>query len=70
MSKIKTKFSSKIRENLNLGNIELANKDLKRIFSISGKVIKGDQRGRTIGILQLTSSTLKIQLSSHMVYML
>ncbi len=42
--------SSKIRENLNLGNIELANKDLKRIFSISGKVIKGDQRGRTIGI--------------------
>ncbi len=42
--------SSKIRENLNLGNIELANKDLKRKFSIYGKVIKGDQRGRTIGI--------------------
>ena len=42
--------SSKIRENLNIGNIELANKDLKRIFSISGKVIKGDQRGRSIGI--------------------
>jgi len=42
--------SSKIRENLNLGNIELANKDLKRKFSISGKVIKGDQRGRSIGI--------------------
>ena len=42
--------SSKIRENLNSGNIELANKDLKRIFSISGKVIKGDQRGRSIGI--------------------
>ena len=42
--------SSKIRENLNSGNIELANKDLSRIFSISGKVIKGDQRGRTIGI--------------------
>ena len=42
--------SSKIRENLHSGNIELANKDLSRIFSISGKVIKGDQRGRTIGI--------------------
>ena len=42
--------SSKIRENLNLGNIELANKDLNRKFSISGKVIKGDQRGRSIGI--------------------
>jgi len=42
--------SSEIRDNLKAGNIELANKDLKRIFSISGKVIKGDQRGRTIGI--------------------
>ena len=42
--------SSEIRENLKAGNIESANKDLKRIFSISGKVIKGDQRGRTIGI--------------------
>ena len=42
--------SSEIRENLKSGNIELANQDLKRIFSISGKVIKGDQRGRTIGI--------------------
>jgi len=42
--------SSEIRENLKSGNIELANKDLKRNFSISGKVIKGDQRGRTIGI--------------------
>ncbi len=42
--------SSKIRENLNSGNIELANKDLNRKFSISGEVIKGDQRGRSIGI--------------------
>ncbi len=42
--------SSKIRENLNIGNIELANKDLIRKFSISGKVIRGDQRGRSIGI--------------------
>ncbi len=42
--------SSEIRENLKAGNIELANKNLKRNFSVSGKVIKGDQRGRTIGI--------------------
>ena len=42
--------SSEIRENLKTGNIEQANKDLKRMFSISGRVIKGDQRGRTIGI--------------------
>ena len=42
--------SSAIRENLKAGKIELANKDLKRNFSVAGKVIKGDQRGRTIGI--------------------
>ena len=42
--------SSAIRENLKAGKIELANKDLKRNFCVAGKVIKGDQRGRTIGI--------------------
>ena len=42
--------SSEIRENLKAGKIELANKDLERNFSVAGKVIKGDQRGRTIGI--------------------
>ncbi len=42
--------SSEIRENLKAGKIELANKYLKRNFSVGGKVIKGDQRGRTIGI--------------------
>ncbi len=42
--------SSEIRKNLKAGQIELANKDLKRNFSVAGKVIKGDQRGRTIGI--------------------
>ncbi len=42
--------SSEIRDNLKAGKIELANKDLKRNFSVAGKVIKGDQRGRTIGI--------------------
>ena len=42
--------SSTIRENLKSGKFELANKDLERNFSVAGKVIKGDQRGRTIGI--------------------
>ncbi len=42
--------SSEIRENLKAGKIELANKNLKRNFSVAGKIIKGDQRGRTIGI--------------------
>ncbi len=42
--------SSAIRENLKSGKFELANKALERKFSVAGKVIKGDQRGRTIGI--------------------
>ncbi len=42
--------SSEIRKNLRAGKIELVNNDLKRNFSVAGKVIKGDQRGRTIGI--------------------
>ncbi len=42
--------SSAIRENLKSGKFELANMDLERNFSVAGKVIKGDQRGRTIGI--------------------
>ena len=42
--------SSAIRENLKSGKFELVNKDLERNFSVAGKVIKGDQRGRTIGI--------------------
>ncbi len=42
--------SSEIRDNLKSGKFELANKDLERNFSVAGKVIKGDQRGRTIGI--------------------
>ena len=42
--------SSAIRENLKSGKFELANKDLERNFSVAGKVIKGDQRGRSIGI--------------------
>ncbi|MBO8155190.1 MAG: riboflavin biosynthesis protein RibF [Bacillaceae bacterium] len=41
--------STKIRELLSQGNIEEANQLLGRPFQINGKVIKGDQRGRTIG---------------------
>ena len=42
--------SSQIRHYLQIGEIELANQLLNRQFSIKGKVIKGDQRGRTVGI--------------------
>ena len=42
--------SSKVRRFLKDGEIEKANECLIEKFSITGKVILGDQRGRTIGI--------------------
>ena len=42
--------SSKVRQFLKNGEIEKANECLIEKFSITGKVILGDQRGRTIGI--------------------
>lgn len=44
-----TVSSTKIRNAINNGNIELANKLLGHPFSFSGKVVKGNQLGRTIG---------------------
>jgi riboflavin kinase/FMN adenylyltransferase len=41
--------STKIRNALGAGNVELANNYLGSNYSISGKVVKGDQIGRTIG---------------------
>lgn len=41
--------SSRIREALNQGNIELANELLGRPYTLNGTVIRGEQRGRTIG---------------------
>ncbi|MEM9773880.1 MAG: bifunctional riboflavin kinase/FAD synthetase [Chloroflexota bacterium] len=41
--------SSRIRHSLDEGNIEDAALCLGRNYSLSGEVIKGDQRGRTIG---------------------
>jgi riboflavin kinase / FMN adenylyltransferase len=41
--------STKIRQNISAGKIEEANKLLGRNWSIEGKVIKGQRRGRQIG---------------------
>ena len=41
--------STKIRQNISAGKIEEANKLLGRNWSIEGKVIKGQKRGRQIG---------------------
>ena len=41
--------STRIRKSLQLGNIDLANKLLSRIWSIKGRVIKGKKLGRKLG---------------------
>lgn len=41
--------SSRIREAIKAGHAEVAHNLLKRPYAISGKVVRGDQRGRTIG---------------------
>jgi riboflavin kinase / FMN adenylyltransferase len=41
--------SSNIRKLLHQGNIQMANELLGRNYSLSGKVVKGNQLGRTIG---------------------
>lgn len=54
--------STKIRKLLNQGNVKEANKLLGSPFSVEGEVIKGDQRGRTIGFptanISITNDTL------------
>jgi riboflavin kinase/FMN adenylyltransferase len=56
--------SSKIRQLLKNGEIDKANEYLIEKFSITGQVIKGDQRGRTIGIptanLEFPENIIKI----------
>ena len=41
--------SSRIREALNQGEVELANQLLGRAYTLKGTVVGGEQRGRTIG---------------------
>lgn len=41
--------STLIRNNLELGKLKLANEMLGRAYYLSGTVVRGDQRGRTIG---------------------
>ncbi|MFT5970822.1 MAG: riboflavin kinase/FMN adenylyltransferase, partial [Flavobacteriales bacterium] len=41
--------STKIRNALNLGQVDIANRYLNSEFQLTGTVIKGDQLGRTIG---------------------
>lgn len=41
--------SSKIREHLQVGEVEVVRDWLGRSYSVSGEVVKGDQRGRLIG---------------------
>ena len=53
--------STRIREALQQGNIELANQLLGHHYQISGRVRQGDKRGRTIGF-----PTLNMKLPEHL----
>jgi len=55
--------SSHIRQTISLGNIEWANVWLGRFFSISGVIVYGDQRGRTLGF-----PTANISISQNRVH--
>ncbi|MDA1283923.1 MAG: riboflavin biosynthesis protein RibF [Proteobacteria bacterium] len=57
--------STTIRNLIREGNVQLANKMLGRKFEIIGTVIKGDQRGRTIGVptANLQYNDLQVELS-------
>lgn len=54
--------SSRIREAMSLGQIELANKLLSRAYAICGTVIKGDARGTKIGFPTANLATEKFQI--------
>tara|TARA_B100001245_G_C22830575_1_gene399501 strand:+ start:163 stop:1080 length:918 start_codon:yes stop_codon:yes gene_type:complete len=56
--------STRIRKYLQKGNIELANKLLSRIWSISGRVIKGKKVGRKLGY-----RTCNIRIKSYLLPM-
>ena len=57
--------STTIRNLIREGNVKLANKMLGRKFEIIGTVIKGDQRGRTIGVptANLQYNDLQVELN-------
>jgi len=52
--------STRVREALSVGDIELANKLLGHIYQLSGRIRHGDKRGRTIGF-----PTLNMKVPEH-----
>lgn len=60
--------SSKIREWVLQGNVEEAIRALGRPYALEGIVVKGDQRGRTIGFPTANLETTKQVVPAHGVY--
>ena len=60
--------SSKIRECVIHGNVEEASRALGRPYALDGIVVKGDQRGRTIGFPTANLETTKQVVPAHGVY--
>ena len=64
----KTVSSTKIRESLKTGKIELANKLLSRTWSIDGQVTKGKQIGRKLGFRTCNINVKKFILPKAGIY--
>ncbi|TAL59103.1 MAG: bifunctional riboflavin kinase/FAD synthetase [Legionella sp.] len=62
--------SSKIREALDLGNFALAQRYLGRPYSISGRVLRGDGRGRQWGIPTANLCLKRLSLPLHGVFVI
>ncbi|XZE20505.1 bifunctional riboflavin kinase/FAD synthetase [Pirellulaceae bacterium SH449] len=60
--------STRIRQNIDAGNIELANQLLSSPYRISGIVAHGAQRGRTIGFPTANLVAIPVQIPSVGVY--
>ena len=60
--------STRIREAIRIGNLDAAGQMLGRSYSISGRVIKGDQIGRTLGFPTANLDTAGLVLPPNGVY--
>lgn len=60
--------SSEIRQALKFGNIKLVNRNLGRTYSISGLVVQGERRGKTIGFPTCNLSEIRTLIPRDGVY--
>lgn len=64
----RTVSSTRIREQIAVGNLDAASQMLGRSYSISGRVIRGDQLGRKLGVPTANLAVAGLQLPPNGVY--